>query len=129
MSNHEKTKRTLRKRRHLRTRAKISGTAERPRISVFKSNRAVLVQAIDDTAHKTLASANDAALKTAKAGVPDEFKAWGTKAQRAFVAGKNVAEALKKQGIEKVVFDTGGFKYHGRVQAVAEGLRTSGIAV
>lgn len=129
MANAQTYKNIHRQRRHARTRAKISGTAERPRISVFKSNRAVLVQAIDDTAHKTLVSANDTAHKPKKTGIPDEFKAWGTKALRAFAAGQQVAGELKKQGIEKAVFDTGGFSYHGRIQAVAEGLRTGGIAV
>lgn len=122
-------KKIHRQRRHARTRAKISGTADRPRISVFKSNRAVMVQAVDDTSRKTLAAAHDVKMKAAKAGIPEEFKSWGAKAQRAFAAGKEIAEALKKQGIEKAVFDTGGFTYHGRVQAVAEGLRTGGISV
>ena len=129
MKNPQKTKQVLRQRRHTRTRAKISGTAERPRITVFKSNKAVSVQAIDDTTRKTLASFNDSAVTTKKVSVPDDFKQWGPKAQRAYVAGQKVAEGLKKLGVSTVVFDTSGFKYHGRVQAVAEGLRQSGITV
>lgn len=129
MPNAQTYKQEHRHRRHARIRAKISGTAERPRINVFKSNRNILVQAVDDVAHKTLASLNDAKVKAKKADIPEEFKAWGAKAARAFAAGQGIAEALKKSGVEKAVFDAGGFSYHGRVQAVAEGLRKGGIAI
>ena len=129
MQNTQRYKQGHRIRRHTRVRAKISGTAERPRVSVFKSSQAVLVQAVDDVAHTTLVSANDSKMKAKKTGVPDDFKHWGAKALRAFAAGKAVAEGLKKLGVEKAVFDKGGFSYHGRVQAVAEGLRAGGIVV
>lgn len=129
MQNAQTYKQEHRQRRHKRTRAKVSGTAQRPRISVFKSNRTVLVQAVDDVAGKTLVSISDAKIKTKKTGVPKEFKTWGSKALRAFAAGQSVADGLKKLSIEKAVFDTGGFSYHGRIQAVAEGLRTGGITL
>lgn len=111
------TKRTNRIRRHARVRAKISGTAERPRVAVFKSNMHVYAQAIDDTASKTLAAVNDAQFRK------------GAKTERAAAAGKKLAELLVKQGIKAAVFDVSGFKYHGRIKAVAEGLRAGGITV
>lgn len=111
------TKRVNRIRRHARIRAKISGTAERPRVSLFKSNQHVYAQAIDDVSGKTLAAVNDAQIKK------------GAKADRALAAGKKLAELLTKKDIKTVVFDVGGFRYHGRVKAVAEGLREGGIKV
>ncbi len=118
MPSIHKIKRTNRIRRHARIRAKVSGTAERPRIAVFKANQHVYVQAIDDVAAKTLAAVNDA--QAAKKG---------TKTDKAGAAGKALAELLKKKGIAVAVFDVGGFKYHGRVKAVAEGLREGGIKI
>ena len=111
------TTRTNRIRRHRRIRAKISGTAERPRVTIFKSNTSVYAQAVDDTAGRTLAAVSDARLKK------------GTKTDRAGQAGKKLAELLQKAGITTAVFDTGGFKYHGRVKAVAEALRQGGITI
>lgn len=108
-------KRTNRIRRHARIRAKISGTAERPRVTVFKSNAHLYAQAIDDTARTTLAAVNDAQIKK------------GTKTERAGATGKKLAELLVKAGVTAVVFDVSGFKYHGRVKAVAEALREGGI--
>lgn len=93
------------KTRKRRIRAKVTGTASRPRASVFRSNTRLFVQLIDDTTHKTLASAS---------GEPD-------------VVGKTLGEAAKKLKIGKVVFDRGGYRYHGRVKAVAEALRNSGL--
>lgn len=110
------TKLEHRTRRHARVRAKISGTAERPRVAVFKSNRAVFVQAVDDAAHRTLASFSDSDAK-------------GTKTERALAAGKHVADSLKKLGVSRAVFDASGFTYHGRIAAVAQGLRDGGIQV
>ncbi len=112
------TKRVNRIRRQVRGRAKISGTAERPRVTVFKSNAAVYAQAIDDVSGKTLAAVNDAHLK-----------AKGAKADRATKAGEKLAELLKAKGVTTVVFDKAGFKYHGRVKAVAEALRAAGITL
>lgn len=116
MSTTDKT--TNRIKRHARVRAKVSGTADRPRVCVFKSNRHVFVQAVDDIAHVTLVS-NAVVGKKAK----------GNKTEQAKAVGTALAKALKDKGIEKAVFDTGGFKYHGRVKAVAEGLREGGIAM
>jgi large subunit ribosomal protein L18 len=112
------TKRANRIRRHARVRAKISGTAERPRVAVFKSNTHLYAQAIDDTTSKTIAAVN--AAQAAKKG---------TKTERAKVVGTKLAELLTKAGIKVAVFDVSGFKYHGRVKAVAEGLREGGITV
>ncbi len=117
MSNPHITKRINRIRRHVRVRAKISGTAERPRVTVFKSNAHVYVQAIDDASGKTLAAVNDAQFKK------------GTKTERAVHAGKKLVELLTKAGVKRVVFDAAGFTYHGRTKVVAEALREGGIAV
>jgi large subunit ribosomal protein L18 len=104
------------KRRH-RVRAKVSGTAERPRISVFRSNRGVFAQLIDDDAGRTLASVSwtEAELKTLK---PME---------QAKQAGSLLAERAKAAGVERAVFDRGGYQYHGRVAALAEGAREGGL--
>jgi len=104
-----------RMRRHARTRAKLSGTTERPRLVVFRSNVNIYAQMIDDTTGKTIASAND--LKVKK----------GTKTERAAEVGKVVAEAAKKAKIETCVFDRNGYKYHGRVKALAEAAREAGL--
>ena len=104
----------------MRVRAKIKGSAERPRVAVFRSNQFTYAQVIDDVSGKTLIAVSDYAGKKAKAGK-------GTKVEKALLNGKALAEALKKQGIESVVFDRGGFKYHGRVKALADGLREAGI--
>jgi large subunit ribosomal protein L18 len=111
------TKKTNRMRRHSRGRAKIVGAAERPRVTVFKSNQHTYAQAINDATRMTIASVSDAAVKK------------GTKTERAAATGKKLAELLKAAGIEAVVFDKGGFTYHGRVKAIAEGLREGGIRV
>lgn len=109
-------------RRHTRLRAKISGTAERPRVAVFKSNQYMYVQVIDDIAHATLIGLNDEKMKGG--GAPKEA---GAKEKKAFALGETVAEKLKGMKITEVVFDRGGFKYHGRIKAVAEGIRAGGI--
>lgn len=110
-------KRANRIRRHARIRAKVSGTAERPRVTVFKSSAHLYAQAINDTTNKTIAAVNDAQFKK------------GTKTERASHAGKKLAELLTKAGIKSAVFDVAGFKYHGRVKAVAEALRENGITI
>lgn len=112
------SKRINRSRRHARGRAKLVGTADRPRVTVFKSNVHVYVQAVDDASGKTLAAVNDA--HVAKRG---------TKTERATVAGAKLAELLKAQKISNVIFDKAGFTYHGRIKAVAEALRAAGITV
>ena len=110
-----------RKRRHRRVRAKIHGTKEVPRLNVYRSNAGLFVQLIDDDQGKTLASVNN---KEIQAGSGKKKK---TKTEVAFEAGKLLAQKAKKLKVEKVVFDKGGFKYHGRVQAVADGAREEGL--
>lgn len=106
--------------RHNRVRAKIKGDTIRPRVAIYKSNQFTYAQVIDDATGKTLISISDYAGKKGKATK-------GTKTEKASLNGKALAEALKKKGIDSVVFDRGGFKYHGRVKALAEGLREAGI--
>ena len=109
--------RRLKRRR--RVRAKITGTATRPRISVFRSNRGIMAQLIDDEAGKTLAAVQwtEADLRDLK---PME---------QASQSGKLLAERAKAAGIDRAVFDRGGYQYHGRVKAFAEGVREGGLAV
>ena len=112
------TVREARLRRHRRVRGKVAGTAERPRLVVFRSNKGISAQLIDDEARKTLAGASWVGLKKG-------FK--GTKMEQAAEVGKLVAAAAKKAGIESVVFDRGGYQYDGRVKALAEGAREGGL--
>jgi large subunit ribosomal protein L18 len=109
--------RRLKRRR--RVRAKVTGSAERPRISVFRSNRGIFAQLIDDEAGRTLASVNwtEADLRGLK---PME---------QANKAGQLLAERAKAAGVERAVFDRGGYQYHGRVKALAEGAREGGLTV
>ena len=104
-----------RDRRRKRIRSKVAGTASRPRLSVFKSNAYIYAQIIDDESGKTLASASS--LKGAK----------GTKSDSAKTVGLEIAKSAKSKGIDKVVFDRGGFIYTGRVRALAEGAREGGL--
>jgi large subunit ribosomal protein L18 len=112
------TTREARERRHRRVRRHVSGTAERPRLVVFRSNRGIEAQLVDDVERKTLASANWTAL-------PKKFK--GTKSEQAAEVGKVLAQNAKKAGIEVVVFDRGGYLFHGRVKALADGAREGGL--
>jgi large subunit ribosomal protein L18 len=107
-----------RARRHKRVRGKVSGTAERPRLAVFRSNKGISGQLVDDLTGKTLASATWLPLK-------DSFK--GTKTEQATQVGKRLATAAKEAGIETCVFDRAGYLYHGRVKALAEGAREGGL--
>ena len=104
--------------RKIRIRKKIFGTASKPRLAVFKSNKNIYVQAIDDLAQKTIATASTLSsdLKDQKLTVETSKK-----------VGEQLGEALNKIGIEEAVFDRGGYIYHGRVEAVAEGIREKGI--
>lgn len=102
-------------RRKNRIRAKVSGTAERPRLAVYRSNTHITAQLIDDIAGKTLVGAND--LKVKK----------GTKVERAQQVGKAIAEAAKEKKLEAVVFDRNGYQYHGRVKALADAAREGGL--
>jgi large subunit ribosomal protein L18 len=113
-----RTAEAKRLKRRRRVRAKVSGTAERPRISVFRSNRGVMVQLIDDVAGRTLAAVN---------WTEDELRSL-PKMEQAKRAGVLLAERAKAAGIETAVFDRGGYQYHGRVQALAEGAREGGLA-
>jgi large subunit ribosomal protein L18 len=112
------TTREARERRHRRVRGKVSGSAERPRLAVFRSNRGVFAQLVDDASGKTLAGAG-------WTNLPKSFK--GDKSAQAKEVGKVLASAAKKAGIETVVFDRGGYLYHGRVKALAEGAREGGL--
>jgi large subunit ribosomal protein L18 len=112
------TVRQSRERRHRRVRGKVRGTAERPRLTVFRSNRGIFAQLVDDDSGKTLAGAS-------WVGLPKSFK--GDKTEQATEVGKQLASAAKQAGIDSVVFDRGGYLYHGRVKALAEGAREGGL--
>ncbi|HZD09814.1 MAG TPA: 50S ribosomal protein L18 [Candidatus Binatia bacterium] len=113
--------REARKRRHRRVRAKISGTASRPRLNVFRSLGNIYVQVIDDEAGHTLFSAS-----TLESELAPDLEGKDKKGQAA-VVGKAVAERAVEAGIEEVVFDRGGYPYHGRVKALAEAARDGGL--
>ncbi|MBM3900101.1 MAG: 50S ribosomal protein L18 [Gemmatimonadetes bacterium] len=109
-----KTRAGLRARRHIRVRAKVSGTAERPRLVIFRSLKHMSAQLVDDVRQHTLLTVTDAGLT-------------GKKTERSAAVGKRIAERAKEAGITKVVFDRGGYQYHGRVKAVADGAREGGL--
>ena len=111
------TVRDARLRRHRRVRAKVHGSAERPRLVIFRSNRGIEAQLVDDAEGKTVASASWLQMKTFK----------GTKTEQAAEVGKQLAAVAKKAGVESVVFDRGGYLYHGRVKALADGAREGGL--
>jgi large subunit ribosomal protein L18 len=110
------TTREARLRRHRRVRGKIRGTAERPRLAVYRSNRGIFAQLVDDDSGKTIVSASWTGLA---------FK--GDKTGQAHEVGKKLAAAAKGAGIESVVFDRAGYLFHGRVKALAEGAREGGL--
>jgi large subunit ribosomal protein L18 len=109
--------RERRARRHKRVRKDVVGSAERPRLVVFRSNRGIAAQLVDDLEGKTLAAASWLNLRTTK----------GTKTDQAAEVGKLLAQNAKKAGIERVVFDRGGYLYHGRVKALADAAREGGL--
>lgn len=111
----------LRLKRHRRVRAKVSGTADRPRLNVYRSDKHIYVQLIDDDAGHTLLSAS-----TLESTYRDTKKAGGN-IEAAKEIGKQIAERAKEQGITRVVFDRGGFKYHGRIQHLADAAREGGL--
>ena len=119
------TKHQLRARRHRRVRAKIVGTADRPRLVVFKSNKHIYAKLIDDQAGATLAAASDAVAKADKKS--DKRESAGVKVARAKAVGESLAQAALAKEIKRVAFDRGGYVYTGRVQAVAEGARAGGL--
>jgi large subunit ribosomal protein L18 len=112
-----KTASQSRLRRRRRVRAKVQGTAERPRLSVFRSNRGIGAQLIDDVAGHTLAAVN---------WVEGDLKSLGSMEQ-ATKAGELLAQRAKEAGVESCVFDRGGYRYHGKVKALAEGAREGGL--
>lgn len=108
--------RTQRKLRHHRLRAKVKGSAMRPRLNIFRSLSQIYAQVIDDETGKTLAAASSA-----------EIKGKGTKKEQAALVGKLAAEKALKAGVKQVVFDRGGYQYHGRVKELAEAARAAGL--
>ncbi len=111
-----------RRRRRMRIRKKISGTADRPRLSVFRSNRHIVAQIVDDESGSTLVAASSFSSE-----IKDLGKVEGGKTGMAAEVGKLLASKAKAKGIEKVIFDRGGYKYHGRVKALADGAREGGL--
>jgi large subunit ribosomal protein L18 len=109
---------TTKQRRKITVRKKLHGTADRPRLTVFRSNQHIYLQLIDDDAGLSLASASSAS---------KEKKYTGTKTEKAGQVAKELAQLIKKKKIKQIVFDRGPYKYHGRVKAVAEQLREAGI--
>jgi len=110
LSRRERIRKGIRKR--------LSGTAERPRLSVFRSNKAIYAQIIDDNTGKTLAAASSKS---------KDFAATGTKVEQSLAVGKLLAEKAVAAGISKVVFDRNGYLYHGRVKSLADGAREGGL--
>jgi large subunit ribosomal protein L18 len=120
MSTSTKHKQVARARRHYRVRKKVAGTAERPRLAVFRSNKHIVAQVIDDRAGRTMAAASTVEADVRQVG------GTGNKTAAATV-GRLVAERAKAAGVSRVIFDRGGFLYHGRVAAVAEAAREAGL--
>ncbi len=114
----KQTRSEMRKRRHRRVRAKISGTADRPRLNVFRSINQIYAQLIDDSQGHSIASASslDPKLKSDVRGI-----------EKARLVGELLGERAKKSGVKQVVFDRGGYRYHGRVKALAEAAREAGL--
>jgi large subunit ribosomal protein L18 len=119
MSDSAKQKRDARIRRHRRVRKTVRGTAERPRLAVFRSNRHITAQVIDDVAGRTLAAASTVETTVGASGTGN--------ITAATEVGKLLAERAKAAGVDKVVFDRGGNQYHGRVAAVADAAREAGL--
>jgi large subunit ribosomal protein L18 len=109
-----KTRPEMRYRRHLRVRKKVHGTTERPRLVIFRSLKHIYAQLVDDSSQRTLMTVSDAALE-------------GKKSEKSAEVGKRIAAKAKDAGIKQVVFDRAGYKYHGRVKAVADGAREGGL--
>ncbi|GAC1516237.1 MAG: 50S ribosomal protein L18 [Gemmatimonadaceae bacterium] len=110
-----KSRADKRTRRHLRVRKKVNGTAERPRLVVYRSLKHIYAQLVDDTAGRTLITVSDQAVDA------------GKKTEKSTAVGKQMAERAKASGITKIVFDRAGYQYHGRVKAVADGAREGGL--
>ena len=115
MKSSSRTRSAGRIRRHTRVRKRVSGISSRPRLSVFRSNKFIYAQLIDDESGTTIAAASDRGL------------ADGNKTDRAATVGNNLAEAARSKGITSAVFDRGGYRFAGRVKALAEGARSNGL--
>jgi large subunit ribosomal protein L18 len=120
MSDKSRQKRKLRNRRHFRVRTKVSGSPQRPRLAVFRSNRHIVAQVIDDRAGATLAAASSLEADVRASGN-------GAGCEAAARVGTLVAERARSAGVESVVFDRGGYRYHGRVAALADAAREAGL--
>jgi large subunit ribosomal protein L18 len=114
-----KLKQERRERRHRRVRSRIRGTAERPRLAVFRSDKRFWAQLVNDDERRTLVGMTDASASVQTTA--------GTKTERAFVLGKRMAEEAQKQNVTRVVFDRGGFRFHGRIKRFVEGAREGGL--
>jgi len=108
------TREEYRRRRHFRVRKKVNGTADRPRLVIYRSLKHIYAQLVDDNTQRTLVTVTDNGLN-------------GKKVEKSFEVGKKIAERAKEAGVTAVVFDRGGYLYHGRVKAVAEGAREGGL--
>jgi large subunit ribosomal protein L18 len=108
------TREEYRARRHFRVRKRVNGTAERPRLVVFRSDKHIYAQLVDDNAQRTIMTVTDNGLE-------------GKKVEKSFEVGKKVASLAKERGVTSIVFDRGGYLYHGRVKAVADGAREGGL--
>ena len=117
-------KKESREKRHRSLRKRIEGTAERPRLAIFRSSRHIYAQVINDLENKTLVGTSDLGLESAKDDAKDDK---GGKKTTAKKVGAAIAKKCLEKGIDKVVFDRAGFKYHGRVSALAEGAREAGL--
>ena len=117
-----KSKKLKKERRHRRVRAKVIGSAERPRLCVFRSNQHIYAQLINDETGKTIASVRDMDIKDEKS--KNDLSG---KQAKSFIVGELIAEKAEKLKIKTIVFDRGGYKYHGRVKALAEGARSKGL--
>lgn len=128
-----KSKQDKRKRRHRRVRAKIKGISDRPRLSVFRSNRHIWVQLIDDVSGNSILTANDLEVvsRTKNKSSKEKVKGPGPQAITKLAAAEKIGETIAKKAQEKnittIVFDRGGYKYHGIVKAVAQGARKGGL--
>jgi large subunit ribosomal protein L18 len=120
--NHQKAKERQRLRRRHHVRSRITGTSERPRLTVFRSSKHIYAQLIDDLTGRTLASASSVVKKTEKSN-----SVYGGNVKAAKSVGLRLAEAAKSAGISKAAFDRGHYKYHGRIKALADGAREGGL--
>ncbi len=111
-----------RQRAHRRVRARVAGTGERPRLAVYKSSKYIYAQLIDDQRGETLAQAS-----SAEPALRGRFEGGGDSRAAAKLIGETIAERAREKGVDRVVFDRGGYIYHGRIKAVAEGAREKGL--